>query len=217
MELIKRLAGALAEVSTSGPKAEEPAPSNLQQGYLDFLNLSDGGYTADHFFHLFGRRGPASNDLFEWNRVDLWKANYLLDSNRFVFAENIFGFQYFFDIRANRKVVNMLDPATGKIDLCTNSFEDFIEDEVFSDEFNSEDRELAEQFYEEKRIEFKPFTHIACEIPILLGGKSRDPENLELIDSLTNLSITGQIVRQVRDLPPGTSTDRITFKGWPPR
>lgn len=212
-DLITTLVGELIDIPGIASKPEDARLPNLQKDYTRFLSLCNGGYTRNHFFHFFGRQGVQSHNLFDWNRVDVWKTNYSLDSNCFVFAENIFGFQYFFDTRADRKVVKMLDLDTGKINLCANTFEDFVEDEVFSDDFNSEDRDLAEQFIDEKAIQFKPFTHIACKKPVLLGGKNRDIENLELVDSLINLSVTGQLVRQLRDLPPGTPINKITFRG----
>ena len=40
-------------------------------------------------------------------------------------------------------------------------------------------------------------------VPPQLGG-ALEPENVEVIDFVVSLSITGQILQQTRDLPPGT-------------
>jgi hypothetical protein len=184
------------------------AQRNLQDSYLYFLSLCNGGYAKDGFFHFFGTVGPTRHELVAWNQPDSWKAHFGLDDQWFVFAEDIFGTQFFFDVRGTRRAVKMLIPDNGSVSLCANSFEDFVEDEIFGEDAGGRARHLARQFFQEKGLMFRPFAHIACKIPILLGGK-QVLENLEFEDSLTNLSILGQVYGQVKDLPPGTPIENI--------
>ena len=51
---------------------------------------------------------------------------------------------------------------------------------------------------------FQKFTHISCKIPPALGGSDSDLNNLELTLASTNLKILGQIMNQIKALPPGT-------------
>jgi len=46
-------------------------------------------------------------------------------------------------------------------------------------------------------------------VPPQLGG-ALEPENVEVVDFVVGLSITGQILHQIRDLAPGTKIDGFT-------
>jgi hypothetical protein len=212
MTTITEFAKTLFSVSDGSPRKELSFP-NLQHVYLEFLQACDGGYTQDRFFHFLGTSGPLEHNLVEWNRVDLWKGFYSLDEKSFVFAEDIWGMQYFFDIRGDRRVVKSLNPENGNIALSTNTFEDFLEDEVLSDEFNSKAREFSMKLYAARNAKFQPFTHISCKKPVLLGGRVTDLDNLEFAPSLTNLTIYGQLVSQVKHLAPGTVINKVNIKG----
>jgi hypothetical protein len=203
-ELAEKLADSLVAVSDDSSHSEQQLPSNLQDDYCYFLSLCDGGYSEDRFFHFFGQKGPRLHNLAEWNRADLWKQHYNLDDKTFVFAEDIFGTQFCFDIRGNRRVVKMLIPDGAKLSLCANTFKEFLETEVLSDTNNSQVRQLAKSFFSERGQVFRPFTHIACKIPPSLGGSDTDLSNLEIVQSSTNLKILGQIASQVKKLAPGT-------------
>src|ERR1043165_794144 len=104
-ELIEKLAESLMPVSSGPVQTDQELPANLQQSYRYFLSLCDGGYTKDHFFHFFGQKGPQQHNIIQWNQTNLWKHYYGLDEKSFVFAEDIFGTQFFFDVRGNRRVV----------------------------------------------------------------------------------------------------------------
>ena len=186
---------------------------NLQASFLYWLALTNGGYTSDSFFHFFGTTGPREHNILDWNSSELWKKYYSLDETSFVFAEDIFGTQFYFDVRGNRRVVKMLDPDDGSTTLCANTFEDFVESLVFGNEFNIDRKRLASAFYRECHVRFEPFTHISFKNPIVFGGSSSELSNLELIESVDNLMFLGQIVRQTKDLPAGTRIDRIRPTG----
>ena len=196
-----------------GPKdAVEELPRNLQPSYRHFLSLSDGGYTSDGFIHFFGLGGPLEQNLLQWNKVGFWKLHFGLTDDTFVFAEDNLGTQFMFDVRGNRKVVKMLIPDGGKISLCANTFEEFLENEAHPTEVNARPRGLAARYFRETGIAFRPFTHISCKVPVMLGGSDEDVQNLALVNSGTNLVILGQVCVQVRKLPPGTKIREIRIE-----
>jgi hypothetical protein len=203
-EVIERLAESLIAVSDDTFQSAQLLPGNLQDGYRYFLSLCDGGYTDDHFFHFFGRRGPREHNLLEWNQTELWKRYYGLHDKIFVFAEDILGTQFYFDIRGNRRVVKMLVPGSGTTTLCANTFEEFVGDEVLCSSNNARERRLADRFFRTKGEGFRPFNHIGCKVPPALGGNDSDPDNLELTRASTNLKLLGQVAVQVKKLGPGT-------------
>jgi SMI1-KNR4 cell-wall len=203
-EVIETLAKSLASVSDNSMNCAQALPNNLQASYRYFLSMCDGGYTGDRFFHFFGVGGPREQNLLEWNQTDLWKKYYDLDEKSFVFAEDILGSQFHFDIRGNRRVVKILVPNSGKIMLCANTFEEFVKYEILGSTTNAEVRRLAQSFFEKKSESFRPFTHISCRIPPLLGGRDSDLDNLQLARASTNLKLVGQVAKQVKSLAPGT-------------
>ena len=203
-ERIEKLADSLIAVSDDSFHSEQKMPDNLQEDYRYFLSLCDGGYSEDRFFHFFGQKGPRLHNLLEWNRTDYWKKYYNLDEKTFIFAEDIFGTQFCFDVRGSRRVVKMLIPDGAKLSLCANTFEEFLETEVQSDAINLQVRRLAKSFLSAREEVFRPFTHIACKIPLSLGGSDTDLSNLDSVQSATNLKILGQITKQVKMLAPGT-------------
>src|SRR5579871_5244057 len=101
-EIIRDLAGLLIPVDEGGVarKGSLPVP-NLQRDYLDLLEICNGGYTPDYFFHFFGHSNSVGHDLERWNEESLWKGHFGLGSTDFVFAEDIFGTQFYFDVRGN--------------------------------------------------------------------------------------------------------------------
>jgi hypothetical protein len=203
--LVEDLSESLDVINVGPSEPARPVPANLQSSYQYFLTLNDGGYTKDKFFHFFGRRGPAEHNAFDWNEPHLWKTYYGVGREVFCFAEDIFGTQFCFDIRGNRKVVKMLIPDGGKMTLCANTFEEFLETEVLSAESNAKVRDVARRFLSQANVIFQPFTHIGCHIPPSLGGDDTDLGNLCLVRSLANLKILGQITQQVKELPAGTA------------
>ena len=202
-KVIEQLADTLTPCSDNNVSPEHELPANLQNFYRYFLSLCDGGYSKDGFFHFFGQKGPQLHNLRYWNQTELWKKHFAIDEKTFVFAEDIFGTQFCFDVRGNRRVVKMLIPDGGKLSLCANTFEEFLKQEVFSVESNFEVRQMARSFFLSGKEDFRPFTHIACLIPVSLGGKDTDMANLHMIRSSTNLKILGQIREQIKNLSPG--------------
>lgn len=202
-ENIEKLAESLVRVSEDLDSDPVALPNNLQEDFRYFLSLCDGGYTSDKFFHFFGRKGPRNHNITEWNKREWWKNCFGLEDSVFIFAEDILGTQFAFDIRGDRKVVKMFIPTTGKLTLCANSFQEFIE-EMLNESATLPLRQLAMNFFKVRHQEFRPFTHISCRIPPVLGGDDSDINNLELRSAVANLRIIGQINEQVKSLPSGT-------------
>ena len=203
-EVTRKVAESLRPLLVENSGARAQLPSNLQETYRRFITFCDGGYTNDSFFHFFGKHGPPAHNLTSWNEPGFWKHYFGLDETVFVFAEDIFGTQFCFDVRGTRRVVKMFIPDGGKTSLCANTFEEFLEREILSDRTNNEVRELASRFFNVSGERFRPLMHISCKIPRILGGIDTDLNNLQLIDAVVDLKILGQITMQVRALPPGT-------------
>jgi hypothetical protein len=203
-DLVERLSASFVSVADESFHSDRQLPTNLQEGYRYFLSLCDGGYTRDHFLHFFGQKGPLHHNLLEWNRPELWKGYYGLADESFVFAEDVFGTQFSFDVRGNRRAVKMLNPDGGTSSLCANTFEEFLETEVFCDAATSASRQLCSRFFSVRGERWRPFTHLAYRVPPSLGGNDADLGNLEIMSSVVNLKILGQIAQQVKSLPAGT-------------
>lgn len=208
-DAIEELANSLIPVSEDTISTKDALPPNLQSSYLRFLSLCDGGYTSDHFFHFFGQKGPREHNLIEWNQANLWKKYFGLDSSLFVFAEDVLGTQFCFDLRGNRRIVKMFIPGNGNCTLCANTFEEFAEQQVLLDSTESRARKFATDYFLTGSAAFRPFTHISCKIPSVLGGDATDFNNLELGRSSTNLKILGQVITQVKKLLPGTRISQV--------
>src|SRR5215472_6414183 len=100
MKIIERLADSLHCIGQADRPAstEGGLPANAPQDFRYLLSLNgNGGYTSDGFHHFFGTSGPVRHNLVKWNSVDLWKALFGLMDDWFVFAEDIFGTQFYFD------------------------------------------------------------------------------------------------------------------------
>jgi hypothetical protein len=212
-EIVEKLAESLISVSDQSFHSSLSLPANLQDSYRYFLSLCDGGYTKDKFFHFFGQNGPREHNLLEWNQTELWKKLYELDDKTLVFAEDILGTQFCFDIRGNRRVVKMFLPGSGRFTLCANTFDEFVEHEVFGNSTNAQLRQLAESFFRTKGQAFHPFTHIGCKIPPALGGSDCNLDNLELTRASTNLEFLGRVAAQVKRLPQGTRILEVKVDG----
>ncbi|MBN2590255.1 MAG: SMI1/KNR4 family protein [Sedimentisphaerales bacterium] len=180
-------------------------PLDLPDSYRSLLATCNGGYTYDDFFHFFGLIGPVQHNVIEWNQNKYWKDYYHLDDNCFVFAEDVFGGQYFFKRGGRKNAIYMLAPDDGKTYFIADYFENFLKDIIAdSDNMYSEEKTLAEAFFAIPGNRKKYFHHLSCKTPIILGGDEEDIENLDLCESLVNLSILGQLVHGLENVKPGT-------------
>jgi hypothetical protein len=180
-------------------------PSNLPGCYRSFLESCNGGYTAGCYFHFFGLTGPVHHNVILWNRSE-WRTWYSLDASWFIFAEDILGSQYYVKTKGRTGSVYMLDCNSGKTYFMADTYDRFIRNVVEdpAETVIGESKRIAAEFFHASGCKWKPFLHLSCRVPSLLGGSETDVSNIELCDSITNLTILGQLVSQTRNLKPGT-------------
>lgn len=181
-------------------------PANLKDdSYFYFLSNSKGGYTSDCFYHFFGLQGDARHNIFDWNSVELWKKYFDLTESFFIFAEDAYGNQYGYDLSRRNPIVKMLSLITGALTRAPDPFSIFVEYEIYDmDESALDIRALAFQYWKNNPQAQEPFTHVSYKIHPLLGGMVDDISNVESCDSIVNLSLSGQIITQVKSIQPGT-------------
>jgi hypothetical protein len=198
----------IASAEISRVVGRPPSPWMADDCYKQFLELCNGGYTRDGFFHFFGGCGPVRHNVIEWNETGLWKNCFGLDDSFFVFAEDIFGNQYGF-VRSRRVgLIKMLSPETGQLTIAPDTFDGFVEYSVFSDS-RAQLKALANTFFATTGGPWQEFMHISYDVPPCLGGDPMDLKNWDYVDSIVNLRMAGQILTQVKNLKPGTKIRRV--------
>jgi hypothetical protein len=204
-ETVRHLASRLVPVSSMRDRRPDDSIEWAKQfdpDYHLFLELCDGGYTPDNLYHFFGVCGPTGHNVQSWNRPELWKANYGMGDEHFVFAENVLGNQYSFYFTPRRRVIKVLSVDVRGFSPIADSFAAFAERVTNApSEPNRILREILEQFEACSGESYRPFHHLSPKVPACLGGGKR-VEDLELTDSITDLQVTGQVLLQVKDPPP---------------
>jgi hypothetical protein len=208
-EAAERLAQSLQPVTDAVIGSAEGLPEGLDADYVWFLTHCTGGYTADHLWHFLGLCGPPEHHVVEWNSPGLWKAAFGLDERFFVFAEDILGNQYGFIRRETWQRVKMLSVVTGELTVAPYPFAVFGECMVLEPGALPETAALAGAYFETTGQAYRPFHHLEYLVPPVLGGK-QDVSNMALSGSVGNLYVAGQILTQVKQLPPGTRITRVT-------
>lgn len=169
------------------------------------LACQNGGYYHGGLLHLFGAGRPLRADSLErWNHPELWKSAYRdLDLASYLFfAGDIFGNQFGCPL-------GEADPAVCRFDIQQGEFQ-AVADSIgaFFDEVLVEEGPwlLGSDFVDAYREAAEPWEagqHLAMVTPGLLGG-SMDPDNLRPMPPRVHLHMVGQIVTQIKPLPPGT-------------
>jgi hypothetical protein len=206
---VDRLAVRLQPVAEAVIGSAEGLPVGLDPVYVRFLTNCAGGYTADHLWHFFGLCGPPEHHVVEWNSPSLWKATFGLDERFFVFAEDILGNQYGFVRRETWQRVKMLSVVTGELTVAPYPFPAFVECMVLEPGALPEMAALAGAYFETTGQAYRPFHHLEYLVPPILGGE-QDVTNVALTASVSNLKVAGQVLTQVKQLPPGTRITRVT-------
>ena len=105
----------------------------------------------------------------------------------------------------------LLEIATGQALEVPDTFLGFHEQELV----DYADAALAVSFAEEWTSTGQrmpgPDECVGYRVPLFLGGRD-DVTNLELTDAEVYWSVTGQLVRQVQNLPPGTPIGSVTME-----
>jgi hypothetical protein len=201
---IDRLVRWLTPPPCARSECSSPPPAIAPEDYAEFLRLSNGGYSPNKFFHFFGSGGPREHNAFLWNDTALWKADFAMTDDFFAFAEDIFGYQYGF-IRSKRgTLVRVLSPFTGKLTPAPQRFSEFVRAIFDFPQSYEALLHLSSRFFDHKAIVWRPYHHIAPVVHPCFGGSIEDIDNLELVGSVANLKICGQLVTQVACLPLGT-------------
>ena len=219
-ESVQNLIDTLVPIDNAVDWTEPQIQIDFDEDFNSFLHSCNGGYTRDGFIHLFGTSGPPSHDLLQWNQSQLWKKYYGLGDSFLIFAEDVFGNQYGFDLTKSRsKELDfnategpegnlkyfMVDNAT--LIACADSFDSFIEWSIFSSE-SDELRDLLRAFNQS----YGPVSqlhHLSARKPLVLGGDGSSIHNLEVTESVSNLRFLGHLVMQVKQLTPGTMIKRV--------
>ncbi len=201
---VSNLARSLTLVEPRPASLPPELPDRLDDDYLVFLRDTNGGYTPDRMFHFFGASGPPEHDVIHWNHVDLWKKHFGLDDQCFVFAEDVFGNQYYYALGTRRRMVRILCFDDGSSTSCASDFQGFIGNVVLNEEVTREYFRVMDQLLRATGSPYPLFTHVSSKVPSCLGGDDRDVDNLEFANSIDHLNFMGQIVKQTEVLPPGT-------------
>jgi hypothetical protein len=114
-------------------------------------------------------------------------------------------------LTAENGSVYMLNLMDGRFEIIADSEEDFKnklqDDDISSEWFLPE----IVQANKTMGIVLKQNQCYGMEIPAFLSGKL-EPDNIKPTDIYVYYSVTGQLLHQVKDMPPGTRIDKIKIK-----
>jgi hypothetical protein len=204
-KVVDELVDKLVTHPTDGQNLESLDVPNETVRYL--LTMCNGGYSKDGYFHFFGNSGDDAHSIEAWNSPDLWRKNYgdLVDDYYF-FAEDIFGNQFGHKVSEASDEVFLFWVDDGRVESFEADFVDFLVSTVYGTIAFDEMRSLSDEF-QTRASKVPMLHHLTYRIPLLLGGRSDDLENLEISPAVDHLRFSGQVVVQCRALPVGT---RIT-------
>lgn len=211
-DLVERAARTLTDVDQTPRVSQDRLPSEVPDDFRHFLAVCNGGFAKDGHVHVFGANVCQAHDIFEWNERELWKRHFGLDDRFFVFAETMFGHQFGFLLDRQPTIIKMVSPVDGSLIRCPEHFYQFAHAYILDDEDEfDEDLLLARRYFEAHGGRCPPFAHLSYKIPPILGGSQVDIENVEIVDSVTNLQFSGQIATQAKQLPPGTKIVDVEY------
>lgn len=191
------------------------------------LTRQNGGSFNSGVLHLMGACRPYRHaDLVTWNNPHDWKAAFAgFDLAGYIFfADDAFGNQFGFRHDDVDGSVWRFDIQMGEFTEIAPSVAAFLDEVVVTDGSWLLGADLLESF-RESGAALQTGQHLSLIMPGLLGG-SMEPENLRPIDPATNLYLAGQVVTQIKPLPPGTEVrgfkynlaqKTVTFETRPPR
>lgn len=177
-----------------------PLPAALQA----FLTECNGGYFRDGLLHLLGAGRPLRHDdLASWNDPALWKAQYRLPelAGLLCFADDPFGNQFGVHLGQPEPKVFRFDVQHGELDQMADSLSEFLGTLLVEDGAWLLGADFL-QAYRQSGAPWVPGYHLSMRTPSLLGGATV-PENLVPQEPWVHLYLVGQIVAQIKPLPPG--------------
>ena len=211
-EIVDELVRKLVTHPTDGGAIEPIDVPNENVRYL--LTKCNGGYSKDGYFHFFGHSGDDAHNIVKWNEPNLWRDRYgdLVDDYYF-FADDIFGNQFGHRLSEPSDEVFLFWVDDGRVESFETDFDDFLTATVYGTFVFEEMRNLSSEFQAGVGGKVPPLHHLTYRIPLLLGGRSDDIDNLEICSSVDHMLFSGQIVVQCRALPRGTKITNVLIDG----
>lgn len=192
-----------------GPPNAPEIGFEVDDEYLEFASVSNGGFIGNRYFHLFGSSGEVGHDIRDWNAADGWKSHFDHLPEFWVIAEDFLGNQYGYRKVKNGSRLCLLCVLTGEVSRCPDTFSDFIEYMLLDPPYP-----LSPLFdtWTDTHGQFPMDSHLSWIVHPLLGGPQDDLQNLELTGRLPHMQLTGQLLSQIRKLPPGTVIRDVQVK-----
>jgi hypothetical protein len=134
----------------------------------------------------------------QWNRLDIWRVDYMLEGSDLFFAEDLFGFQ--FCISTGR--VKSFNPETGIFKEIASTLHEWI-DWLFADYKMRTGWPLGHS-WQLSHGPLQPGFRLVPKVPFVLGGKF-SLKNLYECSELEAIRFRGNLAKQIRNCPDGTT------------
>lgn len=191
----------IASPSIGPPDTEPILGSATVHGELARMLAARNGFVAfESALHVFPTGWALEGETLErWNSPDLWRDHYdHLDDSVLFFAEDVFGGQ--FAIRND--AVEAFDPETGDFTPLATSIEGWAA-AILADPEVLTGYPLAHQWQSQHRS-LTTQQRLVPKRPFVLGGEF-SLQNLYVLDAAKGMRLRGDIARQLKDHPDGTT------------
>jgi len=165
---------------------------------MSFLYVHNGLSAFNGGLRIFGTISNLLPAMAEWNRSDLWKAEYHgIDEGLYFFAEDVLGNQFGFDAQG---LVFRFLAETGDREPCGKDFQGWLET-LLADPTEELNLWLLEDWLRERP---KPSLseHLCPKIPFVAHG-APDSNNLYSCNRLDSMRFKGSFAHQIRNVPTG--------------
>jgi hypothetical protein len=168
------------------------------------LRQKNGFFCFESALRFFPSETSGSSwGITDWNKHDLWKADYNgLADNVFCFAEDLFGQQFV----AIEGEIGTFEPETGNVEIVAPSLEQWAS--RILDDYNFMTGYSLGREWQLNHGALHPRHRLMAKQPFVLGGEY-SAANLASMDSLQMMKELGNLARQIHDLPDGA---QIQFK-----
>jgi hypothetical protein len=174
-------------------------------GFL--LGLKNGFYGFTDALHVYPY-SPSDRyneqEVVTWNKVSLWKRAYgLAEVKPFAFAEDIFGYQFCFDVEG----VTRFDPETGELEpMCTTL--DGWARLMLTDPEAHLGYETAKEWFQTKGS-IRRGERLLPIYPFITSEGSADLTNLYSVDALKGMLSRADFARQIKSLSDGQKIEIV--------
>jgi len=168
------------------------------------LKQKNGFFCFDSALRFFPSVTMESSwGISDWNKHDLWKADYNgLADDVFCFAEDLFGQQF----AVFEGEIGTFEPETGNVEILASSLEQWAS-RILDDHNFMTGYSLGRE-WQLNHGGLHPRHRLMAKQPFVLGGEY-SAANLASMDSLRMMKTLGNLARQIHDLPNGA---QIRFK-----